>query len=442
MFLMAKKIKFALEMANGVQVRTIEELRDNFDQGKAMEYFVNGKLVEWLEDRYYDEEAEAISEIEENAPDAAVKICKALGVEYEDDGIELEDAINVAEKIAKLKKVTNDDAILKNAAYTAFDQEDLADLIDAGTKTIYLYGDVFSVPVKRLSDVKFVGILDSEPKIKLPSSCTKEMLGEKKIIFEDVLLPKDFQVNKVESLQAGKHDSYKDSVDKNEYDFRDVTAGDTIKFGKYQQNTSDKEPIEWLVLKVYDDSIWVVSKYALFQCEYHNRKGDITWEYANLRYVLNNSFYNSAFSKEEKKLIKKDYVSGGNNPDAFLANSGEGNDDSVFILDGCQVDNFSNDYERKCKATKYAKETGVKTKDDYCRWWVRGPGNTGFNDNLMNAMSMSWMFAHPDESASLEDDDGSTDLAMVIEYSGKLDTTGQKANTQGLGVRPSILIKI
>ncbi|MBE6105023.1 hypothetical protein [Anaerovibrio lipolyticus] len=135
---MAKKIKFALEMANGVQVRTIEELRDNFDQGKAMEYFVNGKLLEWLEDRYYDEEAEAISDIEENAPDAAKKICETLGVEYEDNGTDMNDVIDAAAKTAKLKKVTNDEAILKNAAYTAFNQEDLADLLDAGVKEIYL----------------------------------------------------------------------------------------------------------------------------------------------------------------------------------------------------------------------------------------------------------------------------------------------------------------
>lgn len=209
---MAKKIKFALEMANGVQVRNIEELRDNFNQGKVMEYFVNGKLVEWLEDRYYDEEAEAISEIEENAPDAAKKICKALGVEYEDDGNDMEDAINVAEKTAKLKKVTNDEAILKNAAYTAFDQEDLADLLDAGVKTIYLYGDVFSVPVKRISDIKFVGILDSEPKIKLPSSCTNEMLGEKKIVFEDVLLPKEFRSEAVPAKTAENATNCKSEV--------------------------------------------------------------------------------------------------------------------------------------------------------------------------------------------------------------------------------------
>ena len=48
---MAKKIKFALEMAEGIKVRTIEDLRAHFDMERVMMYFSDGKLLEWLEDR-------------------------------------------------------------------------------------------------------------------------------------------------------------------------------------------------------------------------------------------------------------------------------------------------------------------------------------------------------------------------------------------------------
>ena len=46
---MAKKIKFALELANGVKVRSgLEELREHFDMEKIAGYFLLGKLAEWL----------------------------------------------------------------------------------------------------------------------------------------------------------------------------------------------------------------------------------------------------------------------------------------------------------------------------------------------------------------------------------------------------------
>ena len=41
---MAKKIKFPLEMKDGVMVRTIEELRENFDVEKLVEHYESGKL--------------------------------------------------------------------------------------------------------------------------------------------------------------------------------------------------------------------------------------------------------------------------------------------------------------------------------------------------------------------------------------------------------------
>ena len=59
---MAKKIRFPLKM-NGTDVRTIEELRANFNLESVLGYFANGKLSTWLKDRYYDNEAGAIDEL-------------------------------------------------------------------------------------------------------------------------------------------------------------------------------------------------------------------------------------------------------------------------------------------------------------------------------------------------------------------------------------------
>ena len=60
---MAKKIKFTLEMKDGVQVRTLEDLQENFDIEKVVGYFSDGKLQTWLDERYYEDEAEAISKL-------------------------------------------------------------------------------------------------------------------------------------------------------------------------------------------------------------------------------------------------------------------------------------------------------------------------------------------------------------------------------------------
>ena len=59
---MAKKIRFPLKMANGTDVRTIEELRTNFDLTTVLGYYADGKLITWLRDRFYDTEADKIEQ--------------------------------------------------------------------------------------------------------------------------------------------------------------------------------------------------------------------------------------------------------------------------------------------------------------------------------------------------------------------------------------------
>ena len=58
-----KKLKLPLEMANGKQVRSLQELRDNWDLEKVLGYYLNGRLAKWLNDRYYAEEAEKIQQL-------------------------------------------------------------------------------------------------------------------------------------------------------------------------------------------------------------------------------------------------------------------------------------------------------------------------------------------------------------------------------------------
>ena len=78
---MAKKIKFPLVLRNGQRVYTMEELREYFHLEKIYEYFCNGKLTEWLENRYYEEEAKQIRELDPQKEGAMKKLCGILAVE-------------------------------------------------------------------------------------------------------------------------------------------------------------------------------------------------------------------------------------------------------------------------------------------------------------------------------------------------------------------------
>lgn len=185
---MARKIKFALEMADGAKVRgSIEELREHFDLEKAVGYFLSGKLVEWLEDRFYEDEAEALEAIDKDAPDLRERLCEALDVPYEGDS-ELDVAAleRLNEKKAILRQKTGDEEIISHAAQTAFNQEDLADLLEMDEPVIYLCGEKFNIPA-RVKNKRYVGILGT-PTISIKAT-SQEEVGAKGIVFENVQLP-------------------------------------------------------------------------------------------------------------------------------------------------------------------------------------------------------------------------------------------------------------
>ena len=93
---------------------------------------------------------------------------------------------------------------------------------------------------------------------------------------------------------------------------------ETIKLGKYflpndftedhyGESKTRKNDLVWEILEYSEDgkSALVVSKYILVSKEYDSRDKGVTWENCELRKWLNSDFFNNAFSKNEKKLIKQ-----------------------------------------------------------------------------------------------------------------------------------------
>lgn len=212
---MAKKEKTVLTLKDGVKVYDLDELQENFDLEAIMENFNNGTLLNWLNDYYFDDEAEKVEELSPNTPNLGSKLCAIFGVDDADADIDMEELARIKEKQAKLKKLTSDGEIINNARYTAFDQGDLADLLDEKCSPIYLCGEKFTVSARRVRDTEFVGILNMEPEIKITAANMAE-LRDKGISFKNVKLPGNLVSTNVKVLNKIISSSMKKIID--EYD--------------------------------------------------------------------------------------------------------------------------------------------------------------------------------------------------------------------------------
>ena len=154
---MARKIRVKETLTlNGVEIRDIDVMRENFDIDAVIDYAFNGKLEKWLRDRYYEEEADAVAELAENDPDLEDKLYEIFDV---DRPLTEEEIAWREEHLAILKQYTDDEEILANVESVAFDQQDLSDLLDEGLDEIYLCNARFLIPL-RVKDKTYIGIGD------------------------------------------------------------------------------------------------------------------------------------------------------------------------------------------------------------------------------------------------------------------------------------------
>lgn len=169
----------------------------------------------------------------------------------------------------------------------------------------------------------------------------------------------------------------------------DVQIGDTITFGSYEQDNyiaNGEEPIEWVVLDMEDDSILVISKYALDQQQFHSQRTPVTWENSDIRWWLNNTFFNSAFSNEEKEMIITVTVTADVNP-RYGNDPGNDTQDKIYIFSTEEAAKyFKTDAERVCYPTPYARSKPNVWIEDVGSvwWWLRTPGEFADDATTVN----------------------------------------------------------
>lgn len=214
-----------------------------------------------------------------------------------------------------------------------------------------------------------------------------------------------------------------------------VTTWDCIYFGNYWQkdtngdetvNESDtKEPIKWRVLSVEGDDAFLMADQCLDSRQYDGDEDEfvidippVTWEDCTLRSWLNGTFYQDAFSPEEREAIQTTPVKNEDNPITEV-DGGNDTEDKVYLLSlseaamtayGFPVNDGKDSQPRAAEGTPYAvsRSFSGETQMD---WWLRSPGY-------------------------------SQKRVATVEASGKIDDDSGRFTDISLGVRPVLRIDL
>jgi hypothetical protein len=158
-------------------------------------------------------------------------------------------------------------------------------------------------------------------------------------------------------------------------------TGSIVQLGQYPYEADGTaEPLEWIILrKNKNGTALLLSRYGIDSAAYNDEKKPVTWENSTLRQRLNNDFYTSAFSEEEKTAISEASL---NNEDSYWGTAG-GNitKDKIFLLSFKEAGQMlKNNKARQLKATPFAVSNGVSAHGSgLAWWWLRSPGRYSRN---------------------------------------------------------------
>lgn len=256
---MAKKIKFALKMKDGAEVRNIEDLREHFDADTVVGYFLDGRLLTWLGNFYYDTEADLVEKLDKNDAQLKKKLCEIFDVEYEDDGeFDVELAAKRREKLEKLKQYTADEKILALVDNVAFDRNDMVELLDEDVDTIVLVDGTYRIPLRE-HNKKYIGVGNVVAEINSKEVVDFDEIGIK---FENIRFDDEYaallNVNPVEDYEdlyfsAMEQDNGEEMM---EYALKGAEAGSTflmLELGDAYEDDDKEKAFEWYMKAAQND---------------------------------------------------------------------------------------------------------------------------------------------------------------------------------------------
>ncbi|MBQ1257767.1 MAG: hypothetical protein IIX93_10920 [Clostridia bacterium] len=145
-------------------------------------------------------------------------------------------------------------------------------------------------------------------------------------------------------------------------------AGDRVYFGAYDQDNNrlnGKEPVKWRVMDVQNGRMLVISEYTLDHYAYHKKDEAVTWEKSELRFWLNDYFYRTTFSAEEKsRIMETTVVNAYNNTTGIYA--GNDTQDRIFVFSIDEANRYFADNEDR--RASHMNQSGES-------WVLRSPGS-------------------------------------------------------------------
>lgn len=194
-----------------------------------------------------------------------------------------------------------------------------------------------------------------------------------------------------------------------------------ITLGRWPQNSSQPEPVQWLVLREEGNALLCLSRFILDCQPYHREGGGVCWKDCSLRRWLDQEFLPAAFTPEEQRRLLP----------ARLKSPGGETTDRVFLLappedwPGWDLMKDSDSYfsfppEDCAITTPYTREKGI--------WFVEEEGADQYRG--------CWCIRYP---RYLQNDDPRPDYTSSVNFDGYIEAVAQETENFD-GIRPAIIL--
>ena len=180
---------------------------------------------------------------------------------------------------------------------------------------------------------------------------------------------------------------------------KELAPGDTVFFGRYNQEgtAAGQEEIEWNVLEVRDGRALLLSRYVLdLRCQHEYRYAYSNWDESQLRTWLNTTFFNEAFTAEQRAAVCVSTISNKAEEISESARYDRLNTvDRVFLLSWKDVfvRYFPEKADRRAVPVPAVTCRGPKTVDGCCGWWLRSNDSSDTYYAVGESGELQWITA-------------------------------------------------